>query len=76
MKQVDGASGNYLLDNGTGEYQYGTDLIRFGPGIAKHTKLTGLDGELYNSHFGTLRTDGMHVYCTGITPFEHMITIG
>ena len=75
VKQVDGSSDNYLLANGTGEYQYGTDSIRFGPGIAKHAKLTGLEGELYSSHFGTLRTDGMHVYCTGITPFEHMITI-
>lgn len=76
VKKVDGSPDNYLLANGVGDYQYGTDSIRFGPGIAKHAKLTGLEGELYSSHFGTLRTDGMQVYCTGITPFEHTITIG
>ena len=76
VKKADGPSSNYLLENGMGQYQSGSDSIRFGPGIARHKKLTGLEGELYSSHFGTLRTEGLHVYCTGITPFEHTITIG
>ncbi|GAB4023289.1 hypothetical protein [Spirosoma koreense] len=67
---------NYALEQGSGEYKTGEDSITFGPGSFKHSKLTGLEGELYSSHFGSLRTDGVHVYLTGITPFEHTLTIG
>lgn len=41
-----------------------------------YAKLTGLEGELYSSHFGSLRTDGMQVYLTGLTPFTHTLTTG
>ncbi|MVM30145.1 hypothetical protein GO755_08875 [Spirosoma sp. HMF4905] len=76
LKKLDGPSDNYTLESGQGTYSYGNDSIKFGPGVFKHTKLTGLEGELYSSHFGTLRTEGMHVFFTGITPFEHTVTIG
>lgn len=76
LKKVEGASNDYLLENGTGEYSYGKDSIKFGEGISKHAKITGLEGEMYSSHFGSLKTEGMRVFLTGITPFEHRFVIG
>ncbi|WP_435354097.1 hypothetical protein [Emticicia sp. SJ17W-69] len=74
LKQLD-ALNNYTLENGIGEYQFGKDSIKFGEGTFKHNKLRGLEGEMYTSHFGSLRTDGMHVFLTGITPFVHKIKL-
>ncbi|MEA5261015.1 hypothetical protein VB264_24670 [Arcicella aquatica] len=76
VKEVENSPNNYLLAGKTGEYTYGKDTIKFGQGINQHTKIKSLEGEMYSSHFGTLKTDGMYVYLTGITPFEHKITIG
>ncbi|MBO9618270.1 MAG: hypothetical protein J7539_04470 [Niabella sp.] len=64
---------NYFPEQGTAEYRSGTDRIRFGPGIAAHRQISNLEGEQYSTHFGTLRTNGMHVYLTGITPFSHTL---
>jgi hypothetical protein len=75
LKKMEDSADNYSLASGSGEYNFGKDTIKIDGGIFKHTKLKGLDGEMYTSHFGTLRTEGMHVYCTGITPFEHKIMI-
>lgn len=72
----EGSTDNYLLKEGTGQYTLGSDHIEFGPGIYQHGQLTGLEGELYSSHFGSLRTSGQHVYLTGLTPFSHTLTIG
>ena len=52
----------------------GADVIRFGPGAMVHKKITDLGGEKYSTHFGSLRTEGMHVYITGVTPFKHQLT--
>ncbi|GAB4025892.1 hypothetical protein GCM10028809_08320 [Spirosoma gilvum] len=71
-----GSTDNFFLKSGMGQYSVGTDTIQFGPGVYQHTKITGLEGELYSSHFGSLRTSGVHVYLTGLTPFEQTITIG
>ena len=68
--------GNYFLEEGFGEYRKGSDLIRFGPGNKGHSAITDLEGERYSTHFGTLRTEGMHVYITGKTPFRHTLTFG
>ena len=76
LKKIDGSSDAYYSEGGSGKYSFGNDSITFGPGVFKHAKLTGLEGEVYSSHFGNLRTEGMHVYFTGITPFEHTIVIG
>ncbi|MES2648496.1 MAG: hypothetical protein V4717_16575 [Bacteroidota bacterium] len=67
--------GNSFLENGTGTYEFEGDTINFGPGVLAHKNIKGLEGERYSTHFGTLRTEGMHVYLTGITPFKHTITI-
>jgi hypothetical protein len=65
--------GNYFLDAGIAEYKSGKDIIQFGPGAVAHKNITDLEGERYSTHFGTLRTEGIHVYITGKTPFHHTI---
>lgn len=67
-------NGNHFLESGTGTYEYGNDKISFGPGTVAHKNITGLEGERYSTHFGSLRTEGMHVYLTGVTPFVHQLT--
>lgn len=66
--------GNSFLAKDVATYEMGGDVIRFGPGAMAHKKITDLEGEKYSTHFGSLRTDGMHVYITGITPFNHKLT--
>jgi hypothetical protein len=65
--------GNNFLEKDFAEYQFENDTIRFGPGIMTHKSITGLEGERYSTHFGSLRTAGMHVYLTGVTPFDHKL---
>lgn len=65
---------NFFLEKGMGQYQYGNDTISFGPGAMAHKSIRNLEGEKYSTHFGSLRTKGMHVYITGTTPFTHQLT--
>ncbi len=67
------ANGNSFLEQGTGEYRAGNDVITFGPGAVGHKQIINLEGERYSTHFGTLRTKGEHVYITGTTPFKHKL---
>ena len=64
---------NMFLETGTGSYRFGNDTIQFGSGLSEHQNLRDLEGERYSTHFGSLRTDGMHVYITGKTPFQHRL---
>ncbi|TAH03626.1 MAG: hypothetical protein EAZ16_07280 [Sphingobacteriales bacterium] len=64
---------NYLLDAQQAVYKYGADAINFGPGLVTHKQINELEGERYSTHFGSLRTKGMHVYITGKTPLTHVI---
>jgi hypothetical protein len=73
---VTAAGENYFLENGEGTYTFGNDTITFGPGVVQHKAITNLEGERYSTHFGSLRTEGMHVYLTGVTPFVHKLTFG
>lgn len=66
--------GNSFLEKEFGEYEMGGDVIRFGPGAMGHKKITDLEGERYSTHFGNLRTEGMHIFITGVTPFNHTLT--
>ena len=68
-----GENDNSFLEEGTGKYEMDGDIISFGPGIVKHKNITALEGERYSTHFGSLRTEGAHVYLTGITPFSHKL---
>ncbi|MEO6001258.1 MAG: hypothetical protein ABIN89_30685 [Chitinophagaceae bacterium] len=67
-------NGNSFLENGDGKYEFDGDAIQFGPGAVTHKMINNLEGERYSTHFGTLRTEGMHVYLTGVTPFNHTLT--
>ena len=69
------SKGNSFLEKGVGTYEFGGDTIRFGPGGVVSKEINALEGERYTTHFGSLRTEGMHVFITGITPFEHRLTI-
>lgn len=64
---------NSFLEKGFGEYESGGDAIRFGPGMMAHKSINDLEGERYSTHFGSLKTKGMRVYITGITPFHHTL---
>ena len=65
---------NQFLETGEGKYEYNGDTIHFGPGVVAGKKVNRLEGERYNTHFGSLRTEGLHVYLTGVTPFEHRLS--
>ncbi|MCU7551164.1 hypothetical protein OCK74_18735 [Chitinophagaceae bacterium LB-8] len=67
-------NGNSFLEQGMGQYEFGGDVIQFGPGTVSQKSIRNLEGERYSSHFGSLRTEGMHVYLTGLTPFTHKLT--
>ncbi|MBC7845299.1 MAG: hypothetical protein H7Y10_02260 [Flavobacterium sp.] len=67
--------GNYFLNSGMGRMSMGADTIQFGPGKLEHQNIETLDSEEYTYHQGSLRTDGVHVYITGFTPFHHKMTI-
>lgn len=68
--------GNYFLNSGLGKLTKGADTIEFGSGKVEHQNVNNLDSEEYTYHQGSLRTDGVHVYITGFTPFRHTMTIG
>jgi hypothetical protein len=69
-----GDAENNFLEKGMGVYEYGGDKITFGPGTGSVKAISGLEGERYSTHFGSLRTEGMHVYLSGVTPFQHKLT--
>jgi hypothetical protein len=64
---------NFFHEKDVAEYKFGEDSIRFGPGSLVHRSVNNLEGERYSTHFGSLRTDGMHVYLTGTTPFIYKL---
>lgn len=67
--------GNYFLKSGNATLNIGNDVIHLGPGMAEHQNVNNLDSEEYTYHQGSLRTEGLHVYITGLTPFQHKMTI-
>ncbi len=71
---TNGDEGNNFLEQGMATYEYGSDKITFGPGAIAGKTIKGLEGERYSTHFGSLRTEGMHVYLTGVTPFHHKLS--
>lgn len=76
MKTFDSQPNNYFLQNGKGTYTFGKDTITFGEGVYSHNRLRGIDGEVYSTHFGTLKTQGINVYLTGKTPFNYTLNLG
>jgi hypothetical protein len=76
MKTFETQPSNNFLQNGMGIYTSGKDTITFGKGTYSHNRLRGIDGEVYSTHFGTLKTEGLNVYLTGKTPFRHTLFMG
>jgi hypothetical protein len=74
-KTFENQPNNYFLQEGSGVYTFGKDTITFGNGKFSHNKLKNLDGEVYSTHFGSLRTQGQNVYLTGKIPFKHILYI-
>ena len=70
-----GSDDDYFLEEGYATYKLGNDTIEIGPGKLEHRNIRGLDGEMYSTHFGSIKGDGMHLYLTGITPFRHTLKI-
>jgi hypothetical protein len=66
---------DYFLEDGYAKYFLGNDVIEIGPGNAGHKNINRLDGEVYSTHFGTIKGKGQHVYLTGYVPFKHSIII-
>jgi hypothetical protein len=67
------AKGNKCLAGESAIYELEGDQIRFGPGSMSNPVPDNLEGERYSTHFGTLKTAGMQVFLTGITPFRHIL---
>jgi hypothetical protein len=67
VRPVAGIADALLLADGTGEYRAGGDVIRFGPGMARHT-WTALRG-------ARPKLDALSVYLTGFTPLRITLRI-
>lgn len=67
------ANGVNFLNEGNATYNYEGSSIEFGPGTVTHKNIENLEGERYSTHFGSLKTEGVHVYLTGSTPFRHTL---
>ena len=66
---------DFFLKDGYGTYRMDEDEIRVGPGLYEHENIERIDGELYTTHFGSIKGKGMHLYLTGHTPFSHTMTL-
>jgi hypothetical protein len=74
VTDINDPDNNNFLEKGYARYEYKGDTIEFGPGAVAGKNITRLEGERYSTHFGSLRTEGMHVYLTGVTPFKHTLS--
>jgi hypothetical protein len=64
----------FILRDGMAHYEYKGDTIEFGPG--QYSRLpTRMEGNDYGWMNGHLRTDGVRVYLTGVTPFHHILIL-
>ena len=66
---------DFFLESGFAKYSFGSDTIEVGPGKFEHANTRRLDGEVYSTHFGSIKGDGQHLYITGLVPFKHSLTI-
>ena len=66
---------DFFLEDGMAKYFFGEDTIEVGPGKFEHARVSRLDGEVYSTHFGSIKGEGQHLYITGLVPFIHSLTI-
>ena len=64
----------FFAKSGPASYTVGTDTIEFGPGSFGSARIA-MAGEEYTWRNGQLRTEGVRVYLTGVTPFRHRLII-
>lgn len=64
----------YFAKTGSARYTVGNDTIDFGPGSFGSARIT-MAGEDYSWRNGQLRTEGLRVYLTGVTPFRHRLLL-
>jgi hypothetical protein len=64
----------YFVKTGSARYTVGADTIEFGPGSFGSARIA-MAGEDYGWRNGQLRTEGVRVYLTGVTPFRHRLLI-
>ena len=67
VRKISDVKDAYILEEGYGGYQYGKNIIEFGPGHAEH-RWTQLRGALP-------KLDAISVYITGFTPFNITLQI-
>ena len=65
----------FFLEDGYAKYTFGSDTIEVGPGKFEHANINNLDGEVYSTHFGSIKGEGQHLYITGLIPFRYSMTI-
>jgi hypothetical protein len=68
-------SKDFFLEGESAKYTFGSDTIEVGPGKYEHANIHDLDGEVYSTHFGSIKGKGQHLYITGLVPFKHSLTI-
>lgn len=66
---------DFFLEGEFAKYTIGSDTIEVGPGKYEHSNIDGLDGEVYSTHFGSIKGEGQHLYITGLVPFKHSLRI-
>ena len=66
---------DFFLEDGFAKYTLGSDTIEVGPGKHAHANIRALDGEVYSTHFGSIKGEGQHLYITGLVPFKHSLAI-
>jgi len=66
---------DFFLEGGFAKYTFGSDTIEVGPGKYEHANINRLDGEVYSTHFGSIKGEGQHLYLTGLVPVKHSMTI-
>lgn len=74
-ESISGSEENFYIKENESAYILGEDKITFGQGEFAHQAINNMEGEMYSTHFGSLRTNGLHVYITGKTPFVHTLKI-
>ena len=66
---------DFFLEDGLAKYTFGSDTIEVSPGKFVHANINRLDGEVYTTHFGSIKGEGQHLYITGLVPFNHSIIV-
>ena len=64
----------FFAKSGPASYTVGAETITFGPGNFGSARIS-MGGESYSWRNGQLRTEGLRVYITGVTPFRHRLLI-